>query len=402
MQKNEKQSGEIFDYDKYMADSKSSGNSTKKKKNQKKKNRNNAPAVKPLEKKPVKEASAEEIKVEAPVEEALSVDDILNEIPEEKAPAKEEAIEKEPEPEAEEPLSAEAAEAVRAIEEASKVKEEVPAEEESGKSSRRKKKKRSEPKHEPEHILQALDDALDEDVSEIEEVAKTEEVQIPQSKGGFKRKMYFTIGVAVSVMAVIGFIFTVNFLVGVAQNIVDNTAQKNEFAKLVYPLVIIDTAPFDTSSQLSSDSVLTAAIWDIILYGDTSKYPKEFDIMTIPEIDVELHATNLLGTGLVFEHGDLGSSEVGFYYDAETKSYTVPVSPKYFPYSPYIESVKKTGENYSLKVGYVSPNPAWLGTDKNEVPTPDKYMEYIVHKNGKNYTVVAIHEVEEWYKPSDY
>lgn len=394
MQKNEKQSGEIFDYDKYMAGSKGSGNS-KKKKNQKRKTRNNAPAVKPEAKTVIEEAPAEEAKTDAAseiqVKEALSVEDILKEIPEEVPEAK-------AEPEKEEALNIDTTEAVKAVEKAAEAKE-APAVE---KSSRRKKKKSQEQKHETENIFQALDDALDEDVSEIEEVSKTEEVQIPQSKGGFKRKMYFTIGVAVSVMAVIGFIFTINFLVGVAQNIVDNTAQKNEFAKLVYPLVIIDTAPFDTSSQLSSDSVLTAAIWDIILYGDTSKYPKEFDIMTIPEIDVELHATNLLGTGLVFEHRDLGSAEVGFYYDAETKSYTVPVAPKYFPYSPYIESVKKTGENYSLKVGYVSPNPAWLGTDKNEVPTPDKYMEYVVHKNGKNYTVVAIHEVEEWYKPSDY
>lgn len=397
--------GDFFDYDKYLASKKpapkKSGKSSQPRKKSGKAPAKQAPAVKEIipEETKEKEISPEEI-IEEVLQKPAENKSEPAEVPAESVPEKEEAPAEIPE---EKPAEAPA--------EAEKAPEQAPAEQQTGgKKRRNRKKKKKESKQELDETIdnikqaidEAIDEALDEDISEIEEISVTEEVKVAPRKQSFKRNAYFAVGIIVSVMAVIGFIFSVNFIAGVVKNVADNTAQKNEFAKFVYPMVIIDPASFDSASQLSSETVLTAAIWDIILYEDKDKYPQEYGVMTVPEIDVELHATNLLGTGLVFDHKDLGAAELTFYYDAENKSYNVPVSPSYFPYSPYVETIKRSGDNYSLKVGYVSPHPAWLGTNKDETPQPDKYMEYVVHKNGNDYTLIAIKEIEGSYIPNPY
>ena len=254
-----------------------------------------------------------------------------------------------------------------------------------------------------ESIINAFDSALDEDVAEIAEFSVTQNVdEIPaKKKPSFKRNLYFIIGIAVSFMSLIGFIFSVNFCVGIVKNFADNTTQKQDFARFIYPVVIVDTAAYKNNEQLSSDVVISAAIWDIILYGDTSKYPEEYGSMTVPQLDVENHATNLFGPGLTFDHKTLGDASLTFYYTPETKSYNIPVSPKYFPYSPLVESIKRNGDTYTLKVGYVSPSPAWLVTDKKMKPKPTKYMEYVVTKKNNDYTLKEINEIEGSYIPGD-
>ena len=267
-------------------------------------------------------------------------------------------------------------------------------------------KKKSEKPDAVDSFKNALDEALDEDVAEIAEFSVTrslEEIPVPK-KRSFKRSLYFVIGVAVSFMSLIGFISTIFFCTDVIAGIADNTKQKEEFSNYIYPVVIVDPAPFEQTSQLTSDMVISAAIWDIILHQDVSKYPEEFGTMTIPQLDVEQHATSLFGVGLTFEHKTLGDAVLGFYYTEETKSYNVPISPKYFPYSPMIENVKRDGNNYILRVGYVSPSPAWLIKNKNTDVKPDKYMEYILTKNanGNNYIITGIKDLyDNNHIPSD-
>lgn len=260
------------------------------------------------------------------------------------------------------------------------------------KSNRKKAEKTST----AESIMSALDSALDEDIAEIAEFSVTKNIDDEPTikKTGFKRNLYFIVGIAVSFMSLIGFLSCVVFFAGFITNIADNTKQKEKFAEVIYPIVIVDPAACEKTSQLPSDTVISAAIWDIILYGDISKYSEEFGMMTIPQLDIELHATSLFGSGLTFEHKTLGDASLSFYYDEVTQSYNVPASPKFFPYSPRVESIKRDGDIYKLRVGYVSPSPAWL-MNKNAEVEPDKYMEYVLTKNNNDYTLTAINKVSD-------
>ncbi|MEG0614265.1 MAG: hypothetical protein RR540_00805 [Oscillospiraceae bacterium] len=281
--------------------------------------------------------------------------------------------------------------------------EKIPAgKPQSGKMSRKKRKNSSGYVTKPidkadaiDSIREAFDNALDEDVSEIAEMSSASEVVTADDKPkfGFKRKLYFAVGIAMTIMSLIGFIFTIVFFAGIISDVANNTKQKSQFVEFIYPVVITDPASFESTAQLSSDTAISAAIWDIILYADKSKYPTEFGTITVPAVDVELHATKLFGKGIVFEHKNLGDAVLSFYYSPETKSYTIPVAPKFFSFSPKVEKISKSGDIYTLKVGYISPSPAWLSNDKAKEPEPDKYMEYVVKIAEDKYTITAINEI---------
>ena len=112
-------------------------------------------------------------------------------------------------------------------------------------------------------------------------------------------------------------------------------------------------------------------------------------------MDIEQHAAKLFGSGLTINHMTIASADISFYYDGEISSYRIPENPKFFTYSPYIDSISKVGESYTLTVGYVSPTPAWLTLTSDEAPLPEKYVDYVVQKRGNNYTLVAIKSSEK-------
>ncbi|MDE6595000.1 MAG: hypothetical protein K2K44_03205 [Oscillospiraceae bacterium] len=245
-------------------------------------------------------------------------------------------------------------------------------------------------------IKKMFGEALDESKEELAEFA--EDQTVPDAPianpEGLRRKLYMIFGIVITLLAIVGFFSTINFAVDKVKAFADNTQQKNEFAKFIYPIVICDPAPFDQTVKLRSDTMITAAIWDIILYEDKSKYEADFDMMIVPEVDIEQHGTKLFGNNLHFEHQSILGSGVQFYYDESIKSYRVPSNPKYFTYSPFIEDVSRVGERYTLTVGYVSPTPAWLTLTSDDAPEPEKYVEYVVTKRGNEMMLVAIHESE--------
>lgn len=257
-------------------------------------------------------------------------------------------------------------------------------------------RQRKKPEHDSiESIKKMFGEALDESKEELAEFAGEEPAapDAPEANPeGIRRKLYCLFGIVISLLAVVGLVSTVNFSIGVIRDFADNTQQKNEFAKFVYPIVICDPAPFDRTVSLRNDMLITASLWDIILYEDKSKYEADFDMMIVPEVDVEQHGTKLFGTGLSFEHQSILGAGVEFYYDESIKSYRVPSNPKYFTYSPYIEEISRVGERYTLTVGYVSPTPAWLTLTEQDEPEPEKYVEYIVSKRGNEMTLISIQQ----------
>lgn len=256
------------------------------------------------------------------------------------------------------------------------------------------KAKKKQDKESIDNIKRMFDEALDENREELSELTEAPvEPEMPvENPEGFKRKLYLLFGVVVTLLAIVGLVSTIGLAIDKVKEFADNTQQKNEFAKFVYPIVICDPAPFNQTVKLRSDTMITAAVWDIILYEDKSKYETEFDMIIVPEVDVEQHCTHLFGTGLSVEHQSILGADIQFYYDKTIKSYRVPSNPKYFTYSPYVEEITRVGERYTLLVGYVSPTPAWLTLDADDKPVSDKYMEYIVSKRGDDMTLVSIQE----------
>lgn len=276
----------------------------------------------------------------------------------------------------------------------------VPADENdkaSAKKNARKQEQKKQDRESIENIKRMFDEALDESHEDMAEF--TEEIEVPDepvsNPEGLRRKLYYLFGIVISLLAIVGLYSTVLFTIDAVKAFADNTQQKNEFARFVYPIVICDPPPFNQTVKLRSETMITAAIWDIILYEDKSKYEADFDMIIVPELDIEQHGTKLFGTGLSYEHQSILGVDVQFYYDESIKSYRIPSNPKYFTYSPYIEEINRVGERYTLTVGYVSPTPSWLTLTSDEEPSPDKYVEYVVSKRGNEMTLVSIQESDK-------
>ncbi len=251
------------------------------------------------------------------------------------------------------------------------------------------KKQKADEQRKNGDIINMLDSAFNEDISELSEMSDAEgAIESSAKKKG--NTFHFILGLIFIIMAVIGIISTIDFIANKIESIIENTEQKNEFAKFIYPVVICDPPTFEQTARLKNETIISAAVWDIILYENKSKYTTDFDYIIVPEVDIEQHAAKLFGTGLSINHMTIASADVSFFYDEEIKSYRIPENPKYFTYSPYIEEITKVGESYTLTVGYVSPTPAWLTLTSEDTPSPEKYVDYVVQKRGTSYTLVAI------------
>lgn len=234
-------------------------------------------------------------------------------------------------------------------------------------------------------LKHAFDEAFDDDDRDIDELVETEKSDRAEPGRSFN----IAVGLIVMVLAVIGLISTLKFAFGVISNVADKTYLKNEFAQYIYPVVVVDAPAFESVDKLPNSTVITASIWDIVLGGDTSKYTREGADMLVPYLDVEASVKKLFGEVAV-THETVGDFELSFPYDGETKCYKVPSSPKYLPYSPYVEEFKSNGDTYTLKVGYMAPGHYWLNPDEDDMPTPEKYMQYTVLKDGNQMKILSV------------
>ncbi len=250
-----------------------------------------------------------------------------------------------------------------------------------------------------ENIKKMFDNALDENSSEIAEFSESEilpeEQKTPTDPLKIRRRLYLTLGALLLVLSIVGLFSSFGFLGEQIRDFADNTEQKNEFEKFIYPIVICDPPPFDKNINLRSDTVVNAAIWNIILYSDKSKYQSDFDYISVPEVDVEQQAIRLFGPGMSIEHQSIKNSDIEFFYEPHNNSYRIPVYPITFTYSPKVVEITKVGERYTLTVGYLPPTPAWKSYTGDDAPEPEKYLNYIVSKRGDEYSLVGIEQIED-------
>ncbi|HHX56762.1 MAG TPA: hypothetical protein GX710_01945, partial [Clostridiales bacterium] len=247
------------------------------------------------------------------------------------------------------------------------------------------------------NTLTTISTALDEDVEEITLLSDNkpvaEEVATPSKKRLYNRRMYYIIGLSFTFMSIVGLIFSIGFCVNVVKRFTDNTAQKEKFAKYIYPLVVTDMPPYESVGNLSDEHVITTAIWDLIMYGDLDKYENNFDVITVPAIDIEQHAAKLFGDNLTFNHKTFMASSINFYYDEEKKSYNIPTSPTYYSYIPQIEDIEKDGKKFTLLVAYKRDNPSWLTVREKESSNVSKYIEFVVLEEDNNYKILSMENV---------
>ena len=230
--------------------------------------------------------------------------------------------------------------------------------------------------------------SLSEDPDEIA-AARREKVAKSSAKAADirgKKVLYAALGVLVLILALIGLITIIARGAAGIRRFTTGEAQKESFKEVIYPAVFMDITPFDSPSQLTSDQVITAAIWSVIMDRDKiEKYADNMGAATIPASDVEKYAVELFGSKLPpLTHCTQGPVDSRFYYNAETNSYNVEVRPHIYTYEPDIQTVKKSGDKYTLVVDYLDESPAWMQK------TASKKVQYQLTKTDNGYTIDSV------------
>ena len=291
------------------------------------------------------------------------------------------------------------------MEKAASEKEEEPAEEEevTVESAEERKKRFFSKKAELEEteteqpvekpkgkITAALENIMDEDPDEIilerSEKAESDSENGEKSGGKFKKNLYTVLGIVFALLACVGLITIIAKGASFFGSYTSGDAKKNSFSDVLYPVVIMDIESFDEPSQLTSEQVVTAAIWSMIMSdGVMDQYEKTFDVVRVPAVDVESYAVKLFGENLPeLTHTTVGPAESRFYFNEETKSYNVPVKPITFTYSPSIKSVTKSGSDYTVVVDYIDELPEWIPE------TSSKSVQYTLTETNEGYQIKAM------------
>lgn len=238
------------------------------------------------------------------------------------------------------------------------VRSELPAEDKSDDNA-----PKSEGKAKKLVLRRILDENPDSIINErSEKTEDDEESSQDKSKAKFKKRLYMILGAVFSVLAVIGLVTVIAGGVGLIKRFTSGEEKKDGFTELVYPAVIMDIEAFDSPDELTSNQIITAAIWSIVMSEErVSKYSVSpgTDTIFIPYMDVEARAVEMFGENHPeFNHCTVGPLESKFVYS--DGAYNVKLNPITFTYSPEIRSIVKSGNKYTLTVDYIDELPFWM------------------------------------------
>jgi hypothetical protein len=228
-----------------------------------------------------------------------------------------------------------------------------------------------------------LAEALQISQSELEEKVKNLYADYKETTKPvrfFDRKRFTTIGLVIMAMAVIGLFWTIFNGVVLVKDFFKPDYDK--YSSLIEPTIISDISAFENTSEISNNQILTVAVWEIILHGDTENYSKSFDLVFVPKNDVEKAAAKIFGNLNPITHQTIKIGNHDILFNEAKQQYVIPLKPDYFSYYSKIEKVSENKNgSVSIVVALYSDTPKWQENLKLVKKTPVKYLRYTITSN---------------------
>lgn len=222
------------------------------------------------------------------------------------------------------------------------------------------------------------------------------------------RRTAAPLGFLVLALALVGIVSLVVSGWGMLKKSLDGEPLKEELTAFLEPVMLQKPAAFSSGKQAASNaSCIKAALWKVTgeeqtrmqQEKDDCRYQSDdSDRLLIPQKDVNAAFQELFGEDLspdatVFsEKGDSFS----IWYEEKAKQYHVPALTASL-YQPVIDTVKKDGDTYRIRVGYVAAADIAVDDKGNDIPpTADDasvFQQYTVSKTGDRYRLTSISDV---------
>lgn len=243
----------------------------------------------------------------------------------------------------------------------------------------------------------ALRDALDADVQELadEKAEPLPPEQPARSPRAFRRRTYLIMGVLCSVFAAIGAVTCIVLAVQAVQRFAASSSLKSKLEDVIYPAAVVDLPEFENPAEAAPEVLLSAAMIDLLMYGDLSQYQEVFDTISIPAEDIHSRAAAMFGIEIANAPETLYAAGEIFFYDESTGSYNVPSSPVIFSYAPDITEIRRSGDEYIVTVVYRSDTAQWQERSENFKMTSEKTMEIALYKENNAYRIARIMNISE-------
>lgn len=227
--------------------------------------------------------------------------------------------------------------------------------------------------------------------------------------GGRRRGRYrfaAPLGLLVILLTLVGAVSVVYAGVRAIQKSQDDTALRDELYYFVQPLAQYNPSAFTDVNETKQDALLLAAIWrvteaeSIRLRQDSdavSAYAlDDLGRMLIPVSEIEASYLELFGSGSTIYHHTIGEEGQSFTveFDEAASVYHVP-SMSTSMYVIVLDTVKKKGDSYAVRVGYVLSTNIAIDNHGNEIkPTSDMaeyFQVYTVQRVGETgWRIVSI------------
>lgn len=239
-------------------------------------------------------------------------------------------------------------------------------------------------------------DAQTEIEDDIADLGTDEEDDTVVVENPVRHRFFFGFAIFIVIMAVIGMIASVRFIVNGVGSLMDNKSLKEEYTRFLLPVVANDIAPFSSESEIAHSAKVGCSIWNILLNHDLSDYKKTPDgELLIPEYDVGVSCKELFGNNSEIVHQSTGTADTRFIYNEQNHTYTCTYNMRYLSYAPGIAQMEQNGGVYTLTVDYFPPSIRIVSQDIGVEPTPEKTMIYTIWRdNGKN-TLMSVKETEK-------
>lgn len=215
-----------------------------------------------------------------------------------------------------------------------------------------------------------------------------------------RRRNRQLIGVALSVLIVMGVFSIFERGFGLASRLLDDTSEKHEFKSRVDMLVRFEMLPFSDPSLADANALRQVIIWSIYFdkRDELERVPATADSpggnFLVPVLEVNRYAAGLFGPNFLFpEHGPFEEPIQGMYYgfDEEKQAYIMPITGLETDFMATIAEIKReSGGVKRVVVGYVRTR-----GDFDEYITPDEenpafYYDYLFRRDGNAYYLFAI------------
>lgn len=189
-------------------------------------------------------------------------------------------------------------------------------------------------------------------------------------------KAAFPIGLAISLLALVGLASIIVLVSTGIKNLAAKNKDYTEYNKLLTPVVLIDPRGFDDITKADMSELIEMSVW-AILKSDIS--PDTYSVseggIIIPEADVNEQFKKLFGTEVTPVHATVEGYEYEFAYDADAKTYTIPITGVVPIYTPKVVNKQKNADQIILTVALIAGEAWQQGSDGAMVePVPDKYI----------------------------